>query len=638
MRNEELSSLIDIMKQVSGSECKRIMNTANVASNHFATVLSVNDDKTCNIMLAGGEIPYTNLVNKTGETLEPGDNVLVEALKGNIGNGYIKLKQGISDVSGAPDSIAWSKVYDTPSTLNGYGIQDAKIENGTITLGANSITPISVENVPVKSVNSKTGNVVLSASDVKALPDDTVIPTKTSQLTNDSGYVIDANYVHTDNNFTTTLKNQITTTATNLSTHISNTSNPHNVTKAQVGLSNVDNVKQYSATNPPPYPVTSVNNKTGAIVLTADDVGAATKEYVDDKAGTFYVTLDVDTDPMTADHTNAEIKAAYDAGKTIYVKFGFVLIPVTLPLVSCTSSQAIFMGIGYSENQVVVMTVNCTNDVWTMTQQNVVPTTRKINNKSLSSDITLTADDVSALPLTGGILTGDLKVGSSTIQTNGYITGTWFRTTANTHLGSTPSQIAVLNDGWVYHRTPTEILSDIGAMPNRAATTTTLGGVKVGVGLTIDDNGVLSATGGGVADSVDWSNVQNKPTTIAGYGITDAVTSVNGKTGNVTIEANTVTYKINNPIVAVDTWVANTNVQAEEQERIDYPYMATIPIVEPAVTSNDIAKVMFNYNEQKSGNFALNCYTVSNGVIIEAKEKPNAVITLNYIYIERTIN
>lgn len=45
------------------------------------------------------------------------------------------------------------------------------------------------------------------------------------------------------------------------------------VTKNDVGLGNVDNVKQYSASNPPPYPVTSVNGKTGAVSLsTADDV------------------------------------------------------------------------------------------------------------------------------------------------------------------------------------------------------------------------------------------------------------------------------------------------------------------------------------------------------------------------------
>lgn len=62
------------------------------------------------------------------------------------------------------------------------------------------------------------------------------------------------------------------------------------------------------------------------------------------------------------------------------------------------------------------------------------------------------------------------------------------------------------------------------------ATTDTLGGIKVGGGLRID-GGVLSATGGGTADSVDWSNVQNKPDTVSGYGITDAYTKseIDGK-------------------------------------------------------------------------------------------------------------
>ena len=42
------------------------------------------------------------------------------------------------------------------------------------------------------------------------------------------------------------------------------------------------------------------------------------------------------------------------------------------------------------------------------------------------------------------------------------------------------------------------------------ATRTTLGGVKIGAGLAMND-GVLSATGGGTADSVDWGNIENKP-------------------------------------------------------------------------------------------------------------------------------
>ena len=50
-----------------------------------------------------------------------------------------------------------------------------------------------------------------------------------------------------------------------------------------------------------------------------------------------------------------------------------------------------------------------------------------------------------------------------------------------------------------------------------------LPGIKqIGSGLTLTEQGVLNATGGGTADSVAWENVTNKPNTLEGYGITDA--------------------------------------------------------------------------------------------------------------------
>lgn len=44
-----------------------------------------------------------------------------------------------------------------------------------------------------------------------------------------------------------------------------------------------------------------------------------------------------------------------------------------------------------------------------------------------------------------------------------------------------------------------------------AATASTLGGVKVGAGLSVDSDGTLAATGGGTADSVAWGSVTGKP-------------------------------------------------------------------------------------------------------------------------------
>ena len=81
--------------------------------------------------------------------------------------------------SGATSDVEWDNVKNKPTTIGGYGIIDAKIDNGTITLGNQTITPLT--SAPVTSVNSKTGVVTLSAADVSAIP---------STLTGTAGQVL----------------------------------------------------------------------------------------------------------------------------------------------------------------------------------------------------------------------------------------------------------------------------------------------------------------------------------------------------------------------------------------------------------------------------------------------------------------
>lgn len=57
------------------------------------------------------------------------------------------------------------------------------------------------------------------------------------------------------------------------------------LSKSDVGLGNVDNVKQYSASNPPPYPVTSVNGKTGAVTVNVPTVPSTTSLIKGDGSG-----------------------------------------------------------------------------------------------------------------------------------------------------------------------------------------------------------------------------------------------------------------------------------------------------------------------------------------------------------------
>ena len=58
--------------------------------------------------------------------------------------------------------------------------------------------------------------------------------------------------------------------------------------------------------------------------------------------------------------------------------------------------------------------------------------------------------------------TSDVKVGSSSIGTNGYIEGTRLKITA---ASDSKGNFATINDGWIYYRTPKEVAQDIGVAP-----------------------------------------------------------------------------------------------------------------------------------------------------------------------------
>ena len=76
------------------------------------------------------------------------------------------------------------------------------------------------------------------------------LPFSTDVLTN---YVTEKELASALNETTSAINKNIATINDEVATHVAATNNPHQVTKTQVGLSNVDNVKQYSASNPPPY-------------------------------------------------------------------------------------------------------------------------------------------------------------------------------------------------------------------------------------------------------------------------------------------------------------------------------------------------------------------------------------------------
>ena len=158
------------------------------------------------------------------------------------------------------------------------------------------------------------------------------------------------------------------------------------------------------------------------------------------------------------------------------------------------------------------------------TWNNKVPSTRKVNGKALSSDIALTASDVGALPTSGGSLTGNLTVGSSNIGTNGYIEGTWLRTTKATE--SAGNFATISGDGWIYKRAPANVLGDIGGQAKITA------------------NGILKGDGKGnitAADSIDLptEHISNISLPTASWKGSDPYTqtvTISGSTANTKVD------------------------------------------------------------------------------------------------------
>lgn len=250
------------------TKTSQLENDSHYITANEAPVTSVNN-KTGAVHLNAtdvGALPDSTVIPSKTSQLDNDSGFISEVpIASSTQLGGVKVGAGLSVTAngvlsatggGTADAVEWNNVLDKPTTIAGYGITDAKIDNGTITLGDKTITPLT--SAPVTSVNSKTGAVVLTANDVGALPADTVIPTV--------------------NNATLTIRRN----SVDIGSFTSNSADDVNIDinvptdKSDIGLGNVDNVKQYSASNPPPYPVTSVNGETGAVTVREVPVVATT--------------------------------------------------------------------------------------------------------------------------------------------------------------------------------------------------------------------------------------------------------------------------------------------------------------------------------------------------------------------------
>lgn len=177
----------------------------------------------------------------------------IDGLQTSVGNIQTTLGSKQDVIDGAASTITDSNLTANRALIsNGSGKVDVSAVTSTelgyldgVTSNIQTQLNSKLSTAPVTSVNSKTGAVKLTAADVSAVP--------TTRTVN--GHALSENVT---------------------------------VSKSDVGLGNVDNVKQYSASNPPPYPVTSVNGQTGAVTVKGIEIVMQAAQPTGQSTGDFW--------------------------------------------------------------------------------------------------------------------------------------------------------------------------------------------------------------------------------------------------------------------------------------------------------------------------------------------------------------
>ena len=559
-----------------------------------------------------------------------------------------------TDVNALPASTVIPTVNDATLTIQ---------KNGTTvtTFTANSAQNVTADiSVPTKVSDitndlnfvkeTDLSDVAFSGAyaDITGTP---YIPTKTSDLTNDSNFVSDANYVHTDNNFTTALKNKLDGIATGAEVNVqsdwdvADTSSDafiKNKPAIPTKTSDITNDSGFITSAALPTKTSDLTNDSGFITNQVNNLA----NYYDQTAiNSMFNALDVPT--KTSDLTN-------DSG---------FLTTSTLPIATASNLGVVKIGSGInvaadgtiSAAVASLDWANITNkptDVSYWTNDAGYITSADLPTKT--SDLTNDSDFVTSadVPTKTSDLTND-----SGFITNSVSNLTNYYKKSETY---TQGEVNSLLSAIVIPTKTSDLTNDSNFVSDTDYATASKGGViKVGSGLAIT-NGVLSTTGGGVADAVEWSNVLNKPSDVsywtndAGY-ITSAALPT--KTSDLTNDSGFLTsYTETDPIYSaspaagitaadISSWNAKSDFSGSYNDLTDKP---TIPTVNNATltiqrNNTNVGTFTANASSDKTINITVpttvaelsdaSAYVTQNNLTTQLANKQNVLTAGDHINI-----
>src|SRR5574344_269913 len=265
-----------------------------------AIISSLNDDGSVNVYIPPDiNNIASNLLNKNAETLSVGDSVEICSKNGTLANSWIAIKHG-TNVSGSGSGATknYNDLTNKPSinsvTLSGNKTtSDLNISYNDLTnkLTAGSNISISSDNIISSTATGTITDVLQNGTSVVTNGVASVtVPTKTSQLTNDSNYITSAQApVQSVDGLTGTVVlsdvkyvSQTLTTAQQTQARANIGAGTSSFSGSYTDLTNKPTIpsKTSELTNDSGFitasqaPVQSVNGKTGTVVLTQDDVSS----------------------------------------------------------------------------------------------------------------------------------------------------------------------------------------------------------------------------------------------------------------------------------------------------------------------------------------------------------------------------
>lgn len=337
----------------------------------------------------------------------------------------------------------------------------------------------------VTSVNGQTGDVNLTAEDINALSKDTKIPSKTSDLTNDSGYLTTLPVatssvlggVKSGGDFTVNSSTGVVTIKHQSLADYAKTTDVNTSLNSKVPTTRKINNKALSAditlsasdiSGAVRYDTASQGLTTTQKANARTNIGAGTSSF----SGSYNDLTNKPTIPSAitestvsgwgfTKNTGTYSKPSNGIPKSdLASAVQTSLDKADTALQSLPSHTHNYAGSSSAGGAANSVKTNLTIKLNSGTTEG---TNLFTFNGSTAKSIDITPSAIGAatsdhthsyLPLSGGTLTGNL--------TGKYISGTWLQTTAT---GDKAGRFATIdNDGWIYYRTASEVASDIGAV------------------------------------------------------------------------------------------------------------------------------------------------------------------------------